>query len=100
VGQEVVHAQGQAGGAAVDDAEVAGAVADARGGDAEQLAEGVAWHGRPRSQGGRAVLVSSVMLQDGGHDGERGGRAGTERTDRKQYEGPALGVVFHGPKRY
>ena len=44
VGQKVVHAQRQAGRAAVDDEEVAGAVADAGRGDAEQFAEGIAWH--------------------------------------------------------
>ena len=44
VGQQVVHAQRQAGRATVDDEEVAGAVADAGRGDAEQFAEGIAWH--------------------------------------------------------
>src|SRR5207248_2964423 len=46
VGQQVLDAQRQARRAAVDDDQVAGAVADAGGGDAEQLAEGVAWHDR------------------------------------------------------
>jgi hypothetical protein len=44
VGEEVVHAEFQPGGAAVDDAEVARPVADARGGDAEEFAEGIACH--------------------------------------------------------
>ena len=44
VGQQVLGAQRQAGRAAVDDDDVAGAVADAGGGDAEQLAEGVSRH--------------------------------------------------------
>ena len=44
VGQQVLDAERQTGRAAVDDDEVARAVADAGGGDAEQFAEGVAWH--------------------------------------------------------
>src|SRR5262249_34860643 len=42
VGQQVCFTKRQAGGAAVDDADVAWTMTDARRGDAEQLAEGIA----------------------------------------------------------
>src|SRR5205823_3977233 len=44
VGQEVLGAEGQPGRAAVDDEQVAGAVADAGRGEAEQLAERITGH--------------------------------------------------------
>src|SRR5262249_2344069 len=56
VGEEVVHAERQAGRAAVDDGEVARSVADAGGGGAAQSAEGVAWHDRSSS----AAAMSSM----------------------------------------
>ena len=46
IGQQIVHAQRQTRRAAVDDAQIAGTVADAGGGDAEQFAEGVSRHNR------------------------------------------------------
>ena len=66
IGQQIVDAQRQAGRTAVDDGDIAGAMADAGGGDAKQFAEGVAWHGiivtdSPSSQVVQFTIVQSLL---------------------------------------
>src|SRR5262245_8377706 len=61
IGEQVLDAQGHAGRAAVDDAEVARAVADAGRGDAEPFAEGIAGHG-PHASAKRRETVFSLTF--------------------------------------
>src|SRR5262249_35142714 len=59
VRQQVLDRERQSGGAAVDDEQIAGPVADAGGRDTEQLAEGIAWHGLRTAAGGAGRKLDS-----------------------------------------